>query len=166
MFNWIGVIVQEKLICDWPKNAKCKPTAPATTPRPLKETAKPDKKPVKPSKEPEHIHHDTLIPSKPVHSEPSSEVGNKPALINCKHILINNKQVNKPIVVNYRREKQSNGIISFYILCILFFNFSPIQTGVLLYKLVMVPSWTRQIHSRRHRSHTLYPHRVWIRCSE
>lgn len=84
--NWCNL--QEKQICDWPKNANCQPTA--TTPRPLKNTAKPVKKPVKPPTEPEHSYHDTPVPSKPVHTKPSTGtslgVGNKPALINCKHI--------------------------------------------------------------------------------
>lgn len=86
--NWCTL--QDKQICDWPKNANCKPTAPATSPRPLKETAKPVKIPVKPPKEPEHTYHDTPpVPSKPVHTKPStgtsSNVGNKPTLINCKY---------------------------------------------------------------------------------
>ncbi|XP_026329984.1 probable chitinase 10 isoform X2 [Hyposmocoma kahamanoa] len=84
---------QDKQICDWPKNANCKPTAPATSPRPLKETAKPVKIPVKPPKEPEHTYHDTPpVPSKPVHTKPStgtsSDVGNKPALINSRYKLV------------------------------------------------------------------------------
>ncbi|KAI5633063.1 glycosyl hydrolases family 18 domain-containing protein [Phthorimaea operculella] len=91
---------QEKSICDWPKSAKCKASAPAKPAVPVKPTSPPKPITSKPTPEPqpaednypEHVHHETPPhPTKPVGVVPgpgTSVEASKPQLLNTRYKLV------------------------------------------------------------------------------